>query len=245
MRSKLGNVELRIYCRIHTCPHVFSHTCLRHTPQHLSHSINMCPSLFFAGGTPFAQLGDDELRIYRRILRCKYAWPDTPAGHDISADARDLVAQLLLEDPKERLGMVGWVCGLVCLCCLVVWFGFTPWFQSLSLGGIFFMNLLNPGDASALHWCSSCFYRRMQIIACSAWAGNRCQLIIRLKLVRSRTGLKLIAVEFDRWQNDRCQVVRSHAGVSGCPKPFLAVLLYVCFNPYQMFYTFYDSCFCM
>jgi serine/threonine protein kinase len=58
------------------------------------------------GGTPFAQLGDDELRIYRRILRAKFSWPETPAGHDISADARDLVAQLLQRDPRKRLGMV-------------------------------------------------------------------------------------------------------------------------------------------
>jgi hypothetical protein len=59
-----------------------------------------------AGGTPFAHLGDDELRIYRRILRTKFHWPDTPAGNDISADARDLVAQLLQREPSKRLGMV-------------------------------------------------------------------------------------------------------------------------------------------
>lgn len=59
-----------------------------------------------AGGTPFAQLGDDELRIYRRICRCVFHWPATPAGHDISADARDLVAQLLQRDPAKRIGMV-------------------------------------------------------------------------------------------------------------------------------------------
>eukprot|EP00879_Flechtneria_rotunda_P004427 GHRR01004678.1.p1 GENE.GHRR01004678.1~~GHRR01004678.1.p1 ORF type:complete len:470 (+),score=165.57 GHRR01004678.1:34-1410(+) len=57
------------------------------------------------GGTPFANLGDDELRIYRRILRASYSWPATPAGHDISADARDLVQQLLQWDPAKRLGM--------------------------------------------------------------------------------------------------------------------------------------------
>eukprot|EP00882_Tetradesmus_deserticola_P006856 GHRQ01007222.1.p1 GENE.GHRQ01007222.1~~GHRQ01007222.1.p1 ORF type:complete len:320 (+),score=136.27 GHRQ01007222.1:462-1421(+) len=57
------------------------------------------------GGTPFAQLGDDELRIYRRILRAKFAWPDTPAGNDISADARDLAAQLLQRERSKRLGM--------------------------------------------------------------------------------------------------------------------------------------------
>eukprot|EP00878_Enallax_costatus_P013880 GHUV01014515.1.p1 GENE.GHUV01014515.1~~GHUV01014515.1.p1 ORF type:complete len:400 (+),score=6.70 GHUV01014515.1:1-1200(+) len=57
------------------------------------------------GGTPFAQLGDDELRIYRRICRCSWNWPATPAGHDISADARDLVAQLLRREPEKRLGM--------------------------------------------------------------------------------------------------------------------------------------------
>jgi hypothetical protein len=38
---------------------------------------------------------------------CKFSWPETPAGHDISADARDLVAQLLQRDPQKRLGMVG------------------------------------------------------------------------------------------------------------------------------------------
>ncbi|KAF8060315.1 protein phosphatase 2C [Scenedesmus sp. PABB004] len=58
------------------------------------------------GGTPFAQLGDDELRIYRRILRAAPRWPDTPAGHEVSADARDVVAQLLRRDPATRLGVV-------------------------------------------------------------------------------------------------------------------------------------------
>jgi hypothetical protein len=71
-------------------------------PPQTHPSLVLCST----GGTPFAQLGDDELRIYRRILRAKFSWPETPAGHDISADARDLVAQLLQRDPRKRLGMV-------------------------------------------------------------------------------------------------------------------------------------------
>lgn len=98
------------------------------------HQDNVCrPNLLLfaalpTGGTPFAQLGDDELRIYRRICRCSWHWPATPAGHDISADARDLVAQLLQRDPAKRLGMVRGKAGhslllelyrLVCLCSLI------------------------------------------------------------------------------------------------------------------------------
>jgi hypothetical protein len=95
-----------------------------------------------AGGTPFAHLGDDELRIYRRILRAKFHWPDTPAGNDISADARDLAAQLLQREPSKRLGMVS-TCSVLCyICaewcpiyCAMVWWrqNFSDWERLLDI----------------------------------------------------------------------------------------------------------------
>jgi hypothetical protein len=37
--------------------------------------LRFCPNLSAAGGVPFAQLGDDELRTYRCILQAKFHWP--------------------------------------------------------------------------------------------------------------------------------------------------------------------------
>ncbi|GIL79333.1 hypothetical protein Vretimale_16527 [Volvox reticuliferus] len=54
------------------------------------------------GETPFASPGDDELRIYRRIVSRHLAFP----GH-FSPAARDLLERLLQHDPTARLGGQG------------------------------------------------------------------------------------------------------------------------------------------
>jgi hypothetical protein len=67
------------------------------------------------GSTPFASPGDDELRIYRRIVKgapANHAWPDS-----LSAHAADLIGKLLQTDPAQRLGVVCVVC-VCCCCCL-------------------------------------------------------------------------------------------------------------------------------
>lgn len=55
------------------------------------------------GQPPFAQPGDDELRVYRRIARAAPAYPAV-----LSAEARDLISSLLVRDPDARLGVVRW-----------------------------------------------------------------------------------------------------------------------------------------
>jgi serine/threonine protein kinase len=67
------------------------------------------------GVTPFASSGDDELRIYKRIVRGMLATGGSlRAGQQLPAalaalptDAADLISNLLLEDPTHRLGEVG------------------------------------------------------------------------------------------------------------------------------------------
>lgn len=65
--------------------------------------------------------GDDELRVYKRIVRCQPAFPAS-----LSANARGLLGQLLVRDPNQRLGLVRrhgagslgaapvWVCSPCC-----------------------------------------------------------------------------------------------------------------------------------
>jgi hypothetical protein len=46
--------------------------------------------------------GDDELRVYKRIVRCAPSFPPL-----LGPEAKDLLGQLLVRDPNARLGMVG------------------------------------------------------------------------------------------------------------------------------------------
>lgn len=55
-----------------------------------------------SGETPFAAPGDDELRVYRRIVSRHLTFPP-----HFSPAARDLLERLLQHDPAARLGGQG------------------------------------------------------------------------------------------------------------------------------------------
>ncbi len=62
------------------------------------------------GSSPFAAPGDDELRIYKRIVKGFVAYPP-----HVSGVAKDVMGQLLCRDPTQRLGAVSgrlshWLC---------------------------------------------------------------------------------------------------------------------------------------
>ncbi|KAI8469910.1 MAG: kinase-like domain-containing protein [Monoraphidium minutum] len=74
------------------------------------------------GQMPFAGPGDDELRVYKRIVRCAPAYPPL-----LGPEAKDLIGQLLVRDPDARLGMApGGVPRLMA----------HPWFKGIDWGGL-------------------------------------------------------------------------------------------------------------
>ena len=77
----------------------------------------------FSSFSPYSiASGDDELRIYRKILSV----PFSPQGH-FSAAASDLIGQLLNKDPASRLGV-----GPLGMAALKR----HPWFQAIDWGAL-------------------------------------------------------------------------------------------------------------